>query len=85
MVLTREKGEQAMALTIDDIAELLTDYTQFLYEHCYLDADYCMKAPSPVLEFLNKNYRQIYKYVAKEERQKHCAIDKNKILEPQNH
>jgi len=62
-----------MALTIDDIAELLTDYTQFLHRHCYLDADYCMRAPSPILEFLNKNYRQIYKYIAKEERQKHCA------------
>jgi len=36
-----------------------------------------MKAPSPILEFLNKNYKQIYKYIAKEERQKHCAIGKN--------
>jgi len=56
-----------MALTIDDIAELLTDYTQYLHRHCYLDADYCMKAPSPILEFLNKNYRQIYKYVVNRE------------------
>jgi len=65
---------------MDDIAELLTDYTQFLHRYCYLDADYCMKAPSPVLEFLNKNYKQIRKYIAKEERQKHCAIGKNKTL-----
>ena len=59
-----------MTLTMDDIAELLTDYTQFLHRHCYLDADYCMKASSPVLEFLNKNYKQICKYIAKKENKK---------------
>jgi hypothetical protein len=41
---------------LDDVAKLLTEYTQHLYEFGYLDDDWIMEAPSPIHEFINKKF-----------------------------
>jgi hypothetical protein len=44
---------------LDDVAKLLTEYTQYLYEFGYLDDDWIMEAPSPIQEFINKKFGNV--------------------------
>jgi hypothetical protein len=37
-----------------DVDKLLREYTQYLYDHGYLDDDWWAEQPSPILEFINK-------------------------------
>ena len=44
---------------LDDVAKLLTEYTQYLYEFGYLYDDWIMEAPCPIHEFINKKFGNV--------------------------
>lgn len=46
-------------VSLDEIANLLTVYTQYLSNHGYIDHDWIAEAPSPIHEFMNKKFSKV--------------------------
>ena len=53
--IKKEKADGDYAV-LADVDKLLSEYTQYLYDHGYLDDDWWAEQPSPILEFINKKF-----------------------------